>query len=145
MAPPAGPRRPASARACGPGGARRGPIEIVECCGEEYDGYCCKRHHPDDDVECCSLHSKRPRPQPAAAAAAAKRAAAGTFARKPRLTAVGAVPTGHNERRASTFGSSHVIRRGFVSKPPFRSRRSAGAPSSTRLRLRPSSSWVRPS
>ena len=135
MAPPAGPRRPASARACGPGGSRRGPIEIVECCGEEYDGYCCKRHHPDDDVECCSLHSKRPRPQPAAAAAAAKRAAAGTFARKPRLTAVGAVPTGHNERRASTFGSSHLIRRGFVPPPERRRAELHAAGAAAELKL----------
>jgi hypothetical protein len=29
----------------------------VVCCGDEFDGYCCKRHHPDDSVVCCSRHA----------------------------------------------------------------------------------------
>ena len=33
-------------------------VEIVECCGDPYDGYCCKRHHPDDTVFCCRRHAK---------------------------------------------------------------------------------------
>ena len=60
---------------------------------------------------------------------------AGTFARKPRLTAVGAVPTGHNERRASTFGSSHVIRRGFVPPPERRRAELHAAAAAAELKL----------
>ncbi|KAL1526982.1 hypothetical protein AB1Y20_015671 [Prymnesium parvum] len=33
-------------------------MDIVECCGDPYDGYCCKRHHPDDDIICCTRHRK---------------------------------------------------------------------------------------
>ena len=29
----------------------------VMCCGDEYEGFCCKRHHPDDTVVCCSVHA----------------------------------------------------------------------------------------
>ena len=67
--PPARAAPPRRARA--PRGARHGPIEIVECCGEEYDGYCCKRHHLDDDVECCSstrsVRGRSPPPPPRSA------------------------------------------------------------------------------
>ena len=28
----------------------------VLCCGDEYDGYCCRRHHPDDAIVCCARH-----------------------------------------------------------------------------------------
>lgn len=31
--------------------------DIQECCGDEYDGYCCKRHHPDDAIICCAKHA----------------------------------------------------------------------------------------
>ena len=31
--------------------------EVQECCGEEFDGFCCKRHHPDDSVRCCREHA----------------------------------------------------------------------------------------
>lgn len=27
------------------------------CCGDEFEGYCCKRHHPADDVVCCRVHA----------------------------------------------------------------------------------------
>jgi hypothetical protein len=37
-------RRPSSSFAC------------IECCGEEFDGFCCRRHHPDDAVVCCDRH-----------------------------------------------------------------------------------------
>jgi hypothetical protein len=35
-----------------------GAPQAVECCGEEFEGYCCRRHHPDDDVVCCSRHQR---------------------------------------------------------------------------------------
>uniref|UniRef100_A0A7S2DKI2 Uncharacterized protein n=1 Tax=Haptolina brevifila TaxID=156173 RepID=A0A7S2DKI2_9EUKA len=44
---------------------------FVACCGEDYDGYCCRRHHPDDAVVCCEKHD------PAAVAALAKSAMGG--------------------------------------------------------------------
>ena len=31
-------------------------LEVVECCGEPFEGYCCKRHHPDDAIICCKRH-----------------------------------------------------------------------------------------
>ena len=34
------------------------PFAFVVCCGEPYDGYCCKRHHPDcpELIVCCEAH-----------------------------------------------------------------------------------------
>jgi len=82
-----------------------GPALIVECCGEPYDGYCCKRHHPDDAVICCGRHARglvfggggveherrayddRHREQGGQTAH--------TFGKARRRTAVGAVPKGH--------------------------------------------------
>ena len=35
-----------------------GPFAFAAvCCGGEFEGYCCKRHHPSDDVVCCSKHA----------------------------------------------------------------------------------------
>ena len=31
-------------------------LAVLECCGEAFEGYCCKRHHPDDSVVCCKRH-----------------------------------------------------------------------------------------
>ena len=82
-----------------------GPALIVECCGEPYDGYCCKRHHPDDAVICCGRHARglvfagggleherrayddRHRAQGGQTAF--------SFGKSRRRTAVGAVPKGH--------------------------------------------------
>ncbi len=45
---------------------RRRPTEepsapILECCGEPFDGFCCRRHHPDDSIVCCLRHAARDR------------------------------------------------------------------------------------
>ena len=41
-----------------PSTKRRPPFSFacIECCGEEFDGFCCRRHHPDDAVVCCDRH-----------------------------------------------------------------------------------------
>mmetsp|Transcript_16963 Transcript_16963/g.50871 ORF Transcript_16963/g.50871 Transcript_16963/m.50871 type:complete len:192 (-) Transcript_16963:136-711(-) len=66
---PTKPRQPQPAKAGTPdaGGAGESHVraaveaagfQAVECCGEEFEGYCCRRHHPDDDVVCCSRHQR---------------------------------------------------------------------------------------
>lgn len=32
------------------------PHVVALCCGVAFDGFCCKRHHPDPLVVCCDLH-----------------------------------------------------------------------------------------
>ena len=68
---PTKPRRaaPVKAHAASAGGVSVGraadaaPDEAAvfdwfECCGPPFEGYCCKRHHPDDDVICCKRHQR---------------------------------------------------------------------------------------
>jgi hypothetical protein len=81
---------PAAVRALAVLKASTPALNVVECCGDAYDGYCCKRHHPDDAIVCCKRHG------PAATVDQQQisgRAAA--FPRAERETAVGAVPRGH--------------------------------------------------
>ena len=51
--------REAKADAAADAAAKKGaPFAfVVVCCGEEFEGYCCKRHHPSDDVICCAVHA----------------------------------------------------------------------------------------
>ena len=31
--------------------------EIQECCGDEFEEFCCRLHHPDDTIICCEKHA----------------------------------------------------------------------------------------
>ena len=64
-------------------------MEVLECCGEAYEGYCCRRHYPDDAVVCCKRHA------PPLAADSTIRGPGTRFATAQRETAIGAVPRGH--------------------------------------------------
>lgn len=69
-------------------------VELVECCGDPYDGYCCRRHHPDDAVVCCPRHAgtgEESEQQPV-------KGRAEVFSRTPRDTAMPGAPPQH--RRA---------------------------------------------
>ena len=80
------------------------PFDFVTCCGEPYDGYCCKRHHPDDRAVCCEQHDpseKARRAKDMAKSAMGGRVGAGkgpafSMGRPSkgaiRCTAIGAVP-----------------------------------------------------
>lgn len=84
------PADPAATRALAVHTASTPSLDVFECCGDAYDGYCCKRHHPDDAIFCCKRHGPTAileQPQISGRAAA--------FSRAERETAVGAVPRGH--------------------------------------------------
>jgi len=75
---------------------------LVTCCGEAFEDYCCRRHHPDDLVVCCEHHD--PIAQSAKQKAMAKSAMGGRVGagkgaafsmgvpKGPRKTAIGSVP-----------------------------------------------------
>jgi len=78
------------------------PFACVSCCGEPFEDYCCKRHHPDDTVVCCEAHD--PIAQARLAKAMAKSAMGGRVGagkgpafsmgvpKGPRRMAIGDVP-----------------------------------------------------
>ena len=72
-------------------------FKFVECCGEPFEEYCCRRHHPDDAIVCCEKHD------PAHSLRLAKSAMGGRVGAgkgpafslgkgPPRCTAIGEVP-----------------------------------------------------
>jgi len=83
------PQDPAETRTLALATAAAASVDVYECCGDEYDGFCCRRHHPDDAVVCCKRHG----PAPAAEVPITGRAA--QFSAAKRELAVGGVPRGH--------------------------------------------------
>ncbi len=92
-------RRPSSGRREPRDQPRARPFEIVDCCGDEFDGYCCRRHHPDDAVVCCERHDPMRRAITARSAmggrAGAGHGPAFSMPRTERRTAIGDLPRGN--------------------------------------------------